>query len=139
YVLTYGLGDQVAFLSDLISRFRAFASGARDALASGTRIAASPAFAFAIAGLAGLAIAVIALLRRRGSLFELLASHLAKRGIAVGPAMTMEEALQRLRATEPRVARELEPLIAMYEAERFSPRRDRARAAAVRRRLAELR
>lgn len=139
YVLTYGLGDQIALLSDLIGRVRAFASGARDALASGTRIAASPAFAFAIAALAGLAIGVMAWLRRRKSLFELLATHLAKRGIEVGPAMTMEEALTRLRATQPEVARELEPLIAMYEAERFSPQRDRARAAALRRRLAELR
>jgi transglutaminase-like putative cysteine protease len=139
YVLTYGLGDQIAFLSDLIGRVRAFASGTRDAIASGTRLAASPAFAFGVAALAGILAGAIALLRRRQSLFHLLAADLAKRGIEVGPAMTMEEALARLRVAQPEVAGELEPLIAMYEAERFSPERDRGRAAAIRRRLAELR
>jgi hypothetical protein len=51
----------------------------------------------------------------------------------------MEEALDVLRTDHPDAARDLEPLIAMYEAERFSPHQDRSRVAAIRRRLAELR
>jgi hypothetical protein len=50
----------------------------------------------------------------------------------------MEEALAELRAENPDLARELEPLVALYEAERFSPKRDRQRVAFVRKRLAEL-
>ncbi|HKO58935.1 MAG TPA: hypothetical protein VJ276_23920, partial [Thermoanaerobaculia bacterium] len=112
--------------------------GASGALGSGVRVAASPSFALAIALIAGLALAVVAMLRRRRSLFDLLAAHLRTRGIEVGAAMTMEDALRQLRATQPEVARELEPLIALYEAERFSPVRDRARAAAIRQRLRAL-
>jgi hypothetical protein len=53
--------------------------------------------------------------------------------------MTMEEALAELRANHPYDARELEPLIAMYEAERFSPHADPRRRKTIRKRLAELR
>ena len=82
---------------------------------------------------------LVGFLRRRRSLFDVLAAHLHRLGIEVGPAMTMEEALRRLRAGHADAARELEPLIAMYEAERFSAQRDAKRAAALRRKLAALR
>jgi hypothetical protein len=52
--------------------------------------------------------------------------------------MTLEEALERLRAEHPDRAQEIEPLVTLYEAERFSPVSDRQRAARIRRRLAEL-
>ena len=77
--------------------------------------------------------------RRRGPLFEALAKHLAALGIEVGPAMTLEEAVAKLRAEQPDAAQKLEPLIALYEEERFSGRPDRTRAKVFRRRLAELR
>jgi hypothetical protein len=51
----------------------------------------------------------------------------------------MEDALRRLRADLPDAARDLEPLIALYEAERFSAHRDSKRVVMIRRRLAELR
>jgi len=53
--------------------------------------------------------------------------------------MTMEEALRILRAQHPDAARDLAPLIAMYEEEMFSARHDRGRVGAIRRALAKLR
>lgn len=139
YVLTYGLGDQIAFLSDLITRFRDFATGTRNAFGSGVRLATSPSFAIALAIVVGIVGGVVALLRRRRSLFALLAAHLKQHGIEVSDAMTIEEALQQLRTTEPDAARALEPLVSLYEAERFSAVHDRTRVATIRRKLAELR
>ncbi|MGZ7080505.1 MAG: DUF4129 domain-containing protein, partial [Thermoanaerobaculia bacterium] len=66
--------------------------------------------------------------------FDLLSAYLP-----VGSSTTMEEALAELRTQNPDLARELEPLVALYEAERFSPKRDRQRVKFVRRRLAEIR
>jgi len=76
---------------------------------------------------------------RRRPVFDLLASHLRGYGIVVDASMTMEEALIELRANHPDAARELEPLVALYEAERFSPHADPQRRKTIRRRLAELR
>ncbi len=53
--------------------------------------------------------------------------------------MTMEEALCELREQHAEAAEELEPLIALYEAESFGAKRDRAKVRELRRRLAELR
>jgi hypothetical protein len=52
--------------------------------------------------------------------------------------MTMEEALAELRSTRPEAAAALAPLIAMYDEERFSARRDRQRVRAFRRGLQQL-
>lgn len=139
YILTYGLGDQIAFVAELITRTRSAGDAARNAMSSLRNALASPAVAIAIAFLAAAALGTLMLMRRRRSLFDLLAAHLAQRGIAVGPTVTMEEALRELREQQPDAARELEPLIALYEAERFSGVQDRGRVAAVRRRLQELR
>lgn len=138
YVLTYGLADQIALAAEVIGRMR-------DALASG-RIRAitlreqifSPEVFGALALIAAACGAALVLLRRRRSAFDLLARHLATLGIEVGPAMTMEEALERLRRTRPEAARSLEPLIVLYEEERFSSVSDRKRVAEIRRRLAEM-
>lgn len=139
YVLTYGLGDQIAFAAELISRTRALSEAARNAASSATHRLTSPPVALTFALAAAAIAAATMLLRRRRTLFDLLVAHLARRGIEVGPSMTMEEALRALREQHPEAARELEPLIALYEAERFSPVHDRGRVAAVRRRLSELR
>jgi hypothetical protein len=85
---------------------------------------------------AGFGIVVMA--RRRRSLFDLLAAHLHRLGIDIGPSMTMSEALHELRMRRPTVAAELAPLIAMYEAERFSGKEERGRVGRIRRRLAEM-
>jgi transglutaminase-like putative cysteine protease len=134
YVLTYGLGDQIAFLAGAITVARDAMRGTGELLrATGRELVR---WAFALMAIGALA-ALIA--RSRRSTFDLLAAHLRTLGIAVGPAMTMEEALAALRTQHPDAARELEPVIALYEAERFSPHADPARRRDIRRRLAMLR
>jgi transglutaminase-like putative cysteine protease len=135
YVLTYGLADQVALIADTITRTRDALVRARGGIAG---FSAWPAVAAIVVAIA----IVLLLFRRRPSLFGLLAGHLKKLGIEVGPAMTMEEALVQLRVEHPDAARELEPLIRLYEEEEFSGRRDRLdlaqTAATIRRRLSEI-
>jgi transglutaminase-like putative cysteine protease len=139
YVLTYGLGDQAVLVEGLIEWTRATAASIRGHLQSSARTLASPDFLSAIALLVAVALLVALISRRRRPLFDLLASHLARHGIEVGPSMTMEEALQRLRTENAEAARTLEPLIAMYEEERFSAHVDKARVGRIRRGLGELR
>ncbi|MFL6245493.1 MAG: DUF3488 and DUF4129 domain-containing transglutaminase family protein [Thermoanaerobaculia bacterium] len=135
YVLTYGLGDQAALAETLIEWTRTTAQSLRGNL----RSLASRDFVTPLAILIAIALAIALMRRRREPVFDLLASHLLRHGIEVGPAMTMEEALQRLRAQHADAARALEPLIALYEEERFSAHQDRTRVGKIRRRLAELR
>ena len=139
-MLTYGLGDQ-AVLVETADRMDAHDRGCRSAVsfAPGAQTVTSPDFLAIMALLVACALVIALLRRRRRPLFDLLSAHLARRGIEVGPSMTMEEALQRLRAHHPEAARELEPLIAMYEEERFSRTPDRGRVGRIRRKLAELR
>lgn len=139
YVLTFGVADQILAMEDLIDWGRAAMARARVRAAQEMRAVTSTPFvaAFALLVLAGAAIVIA--VRRRGPLFDELARHLARHGIKVGPAMTMEDALRELRTEKPDVARTLEPLIAMYEEERFSAKPERGRSASLRRKLRELR
>jgi transglutaminase-like putative cysteine protease len=138
YVLTYGLADQIALAAEVITRVRASLDTLRNALRARPRV--SPIyFVMAIAAILFVALLIVAIARRRRPMFDVLAEHLARLGIEVGPSMTMEEALRRLRFQHGDQARDLEPLIALYEAERFSARRDARRMSIIRRRLAELR
>src|ERR1051326_7504596 len=131
YVLTYGLGDQVALAADLLTRARATLDALKQRRYRLPAINLVPA----IAAILFTVLLVTALARRRRSLFDNLAQHLARLGIEVGPSMTMEEALERLKRDLPTAAQDLAPLIAMYEAERFSPQHDARRVAAIRKRL----
>lgn len=136
YILTYGLADQIAFAAELIGRLRDAIGGSHASL---SRFAKNFTFARLIDVLliAAAAIALLVLIRRRRrTLFDDLAAHLRLLGIDIGPSITMDEALQQLRAQHPDAARELAPLIVMYEEERFSARPDRSRIAAIRRALA---
>lgn len=139
YVLTFGLGDQISLVEDMIDWVRATVAAARTRVSAEIASVTSPAYVvvFALLVFGGAVVVIVA--RRHGPLFDVLARHLAQHGIEVGPAMTMEEALAVLRVQQPDAARALEPLIAMYEAERFSATPDRGRATALRRRLRELR
>jgi len=138
YVLTYGLGDQVAMAANAITAVRDAMRSVKVRMSDQmTRLRSPSTVAFILVILAAGALAISVAGRRR-PVFDLLASHLRRFGINVGPAMTMEEALAELRANHPYDARELEPLIAMYEAERFSPHPDPRRRKTIRRRLAEL-
>jgi transglutaminase-like putative cysteine protease len=131
HILTYGLADQVQLAIDTIGR-------TRDALGA-LQLSVRKLLTIRAAELAGVLLLLAALLLlfawQRRPAFELLRAHLARLGIEVGPAMTMEEALRRAR---PEDAAALEPLIAMYEEERFSTRATRAARAEIRKRLAAL-
>ncbi|MDQ3281088.1 MAG: DUF3488 and transglutaminase-like domain-containing protein [Acidobacteriota bacterium] len=139
YVLTFGLGDQLSLAEDLIDWSRTTMASLRAELANGTQAIASPSFVTLLAIVLTLGVIAITLARRQRPLFDVLSRHLKEHGIEVGPAMTMEEALRELHAQQPDAAKALEPLIALYEEERFSPRADRTRRATLRRRLRELR
>jgi transglutaminase-like putative cysteine protease len=138
YVLTFGLADQVALAVDAIGRTR----DALGALQRGTRRSMRAALTMRAAAIVAVLLALAALLllaaRQRRPPFELLRRHLARLGIDVGPAMTMEEALEALRRTRPEEAAAIEPLIALYESERFSAHASRAARVEIRRRLAAL-
>ncbi|HEX6160135.1 MAG TPA: transglutaminase domain-containing protein [Thermoanaerobaculia bacterium] len=137
YVLTFGLGDQIALFTEAITRGRDLLIGARARTAAAGRALLQPQ-TLIVVGVIGAAAMLLFFARRKRSLFDLLAAQLRLRGIEVGPAMTMEEALQTLRAQQPDAARALAPLITLYEEERFSAREDRERAGRLRRGLAEL-
>ena len=139
YVLTYGLGDQLAIAVAAIGHLRDAIALAKAAGHAGAEQITALRVALATLLPAALALVVLLARRRRQPLFDLLSAHLRRLGIEVGPAMTMEEALGVLRLEHPEAARELEPLIALYDEERFSGQRDRSRITRIRRRLAELR
>lgn len=138
YVLTYGLGDQAVLVEAVLEWTRTSAATFRSQFRAGKQAVKSPDFLTILALLVASALAIAFFLRRRRPLFDLLSIHLLRHGIEVGPSMTMEEALQRLRSHHPAAARDLEPLIALYEEERFSAHEDRGRVGRIRRRLAEL-
>jgi hypothetical protein len=132
HILTYGLGDQMALAISLLESFRAAtATMAASLHTTGLRTYMSLLAMLVVAGLGA-----VLLSRRRRSLFDLLAAHLHRLGIDVGPSMTMSEALHELRISHPAAAAELAPLIAMYEAERFSGKEERGRVRRIRAALA---
>jgi transglutaminase-like putative cysteine protease len=139
YVLTFGLGDQITLIEDAMDWARAAATAVRDGISADVRTMQSPSYLLVLGLLTAGGVALVLFARTHRPLFEVLARHLRRHGIEVGPAMTMEDALRELRANQPDAARALEPLIAMYEEERFSPHPDRSRASQLRRRLRELR
>jgi hypothetical protein len=136
YILTYGLADQVSLAVDLMARARQAMQATRASLTSALREFMSRRFLFVVSLLAAAGLAAIFVRRNRRPLHELLAAQLARLGIHLGAAMTMEDALRELRTKHPDAARDLEPLIALYEEEEFSGRHDRARVTAIRKRIA---
>lgn len=137
YVLTFGLADQVSLFTDGMEWARQKLASWRGQLTSVERSVLTRRFGFPLAILCIAGVLIIYLLRRRRP-FDLLAAYLAAQGIEVGPSMTMEEALQQLAEENPDAARELEPLIALYEQEEFSATRDPERKRELKRMLAEL-
>jgi transglutaminase-like putative cysteine protease len=139
YILTYGLGDQIALAADLISRLRQTALDTRrNAVSVGQAI-------FSLRSLGGLAIvlaavaAAMAYAQRRRPIFDMLARRLRDLGIEVRPTTTAEEALELLRMRDAEAAKTFEQIIALYEEEQFSPRHDRERISAIRRQLISVR
>lgn len=138
HILTFGLGDQIALAVDLIDRFRNAIAAMKSALQGAVTLSRPRSFAIPLALIFAAAFAAFAVTRRRRPVFALLAAHLRRLGMEVGPAMTMEEALVELRRSQPDAARALSPLIALYEEERFSANVDRGRLRRIRKGLAEI-
>lgn len=139
YVLTYGLGDQIALVAEAITRARAAIATSRSALARAGEAATAPLGITVAASLFGVIVLAWAISVRRRGPFELLARYLRAHGVEIDDATTIEEAVAKLRAEAPEAASELEPLVALYEQEQFSGRRDPERRRLLRRKLAELR
>ena len=138
YVLTFGFSDQVELAVELITRAR-LAFGASRQLMSSIAAVVLDTRVYLVLAAVGAVLYMIVTLRRRPTAFDLLSRHLRVLGIEVGPAMTVEEALQALRKAHPDAAADLEPLIALYEEEEFSARQDPARRRQIQQRLEELR
>lgn len=139
YVLTFGLGDQISLFMDAMEWAGQSFATLRSKLRTDVRGLGTGQFELLLTLVVAIGLAAILIRLRRRRTFDLLAAYLAAQGIRVGPAMTMAEALHELREQHPEAAEELEPLIALYEAETFSAAQDRSRAKELRRRLAELR
>lgn len=138
YVLTFGLGDQISLFEDLMTWAETATAAIGARMRSELRGVLSNDFGMLAVIVVAAGLGLVLLQRRRRRTFDVLASYLAAQGIAVGPAMTMEEALRELRGGHPEAAAELEPVIAMYEEEVFSAAHDPGRRRDLRRRLAEL-
>jgi len=135
YILTFGLADQVAFFTDVITAVRNAFVRLQTGAAGGIRGLASRRFLALVALLIAIALAAYGLSQRRKSLFHLLAARLAQHGVEVTQSMTVEEALRELRARDPQYAAQIEPIVAMYEEAVFSSRRDRERTRMLRKML----
>jgi len=138
YVLTFGLADQVALAIEAIVRTRALFATLRGGASRSLRQVLTMEFAMMLLVLVAAGAVLVWVLRGRRSLFDELAAHLRARGIEVGAAMTMEEALAALRRAHPDAAIALAPLIRMYEEEAFSAQRDKRRVTLIRRELRNL-
>jgi transglutaminase-like putative cysteine protease len=138
YILTFGLADQIALAADAIARVRQALTGVDRTAHRGFRDFLTLRSAAIALGSALVIVFALWVSRRRRSAFDLLREHLRLLGIDVGSAMTMEEALRELRRRHAAAAVDLQPLIRLYEEERFSARSTPSREA-IRRRLQELR
>ncbi len=138
YILTFGLGDQIALFAEMITRARQSVGTTKQTLRNIGRVVTSPSAIIIVAVFAAIAIGAISVARRRRSAFDDLARHLTALGIDVGPAMTMEESLALLRERHPDAAQQLQPLVRLYEEEEFSGRPSPERRRELRRKLAEV-
>jgi transglutaminase-like putative cysteine protease len=138
YVLTFGLGDQVALAIELITRGRTTLQLARTRLGESLHEVASLRYLMVLAALLLAGLGAIAIQRRRRPIHHQLLAAMARLGIEVSPAMTMEEALTQVRVERPAAAAMLSPLVAMYEEEQFSERPSKERRAMLKRGLAQI-
>jgi hypothetical protein len=138
YILTYGLGDQIALAVEVISRGRDAAQRAHNAAMQSMREVLTLRYLLLMSMVLAIGMLLVWLQHHRRPLATLLTEHLQRLGIHITAAMTMEEALARLRSENPEAADALRPLIALYEEERFSAKDDPSRRAQMRRALREL-
>jgi transglutaminase-like putative cysteine protease len=139
HILTFGLADQITLATNAIYRTRELLDRMRGGTAASVRQIVSARYLTLVMIVLGVGLLLSIAIRRRRSMFELLAERLAAFGIEVGPAMTIEEAVAELERQRPDAAAALRPLMALYEQETFSPRHAAARRRDFRRRLGEIR
>lgn len=139
YILTYGLGDQIALAADLISRIRDGAIGVQRNVSTIARAIVAPRSLGTVAVIVAAVAAALVIVRHRRPVFDLIAGRLRELGLEIHPSTTIEEALELLRSSDPIAARIVEEIVPLYEAEQFSAQRDETRVAIIRRRLTELR
>jgi hypothetical protein len=139
YILTFGLGDQIALAIQFLESGRGSLDSLRQGVATAARAfgAAQRAIVIAIGLLTALVVLVAS--RRRRPLFVDFEACFARAGITMTPAMTIGEALEALRRHAPLEAERLEALAMLYEREQFSARPSPEIRAQIRRGLAELR
>lgn len=140
YILTFGLGDQIAMFASAIDRARGLSWNVRGALRTAVANAVRPAVIAAGFLFLAAAAAIVIASRRRRPLFEKITAALARNGVGVGPAMTPEEIIRAVRARRPELEGTLRPLIDLYVLERFGDRSPSvAQRTAARRALAAIR
>jgi transglutaminase-like putative cysteine protease len=122
YILTFGLGDQIAMFASAIDRARGFSWNVRGALRTVAANVVRPAMIAAVIVFLAAAAALIVASRRRRPLFDRIAEVLARSRITVGPAMTPEEIVRAVRANRPDLEATVRPLIDLYVLERFGER-----------------
>lgn len=139
YILTFGLGDQIALAIQFLESGRGSLDSVRNGAAAAARAFGSAQRAVVAA--IGLLTALVFLIasRQRRPLFVDFEAYFARAGITMTPAMTIGEALDALRRHEPGEAERLAALAMLYEREQFSARPSRELRAEIRRGLAELR
>jgi hypothetical protein len=139
YVLTFGLGDQIALAIQFLESGRGSLDSLRHGVAGAVRAfgAAERAIITSIGLLTALGVLIAS--RRRRPLFVDFEACFARAGITMTPAMTIGEALEALRRHAPLEAERLEALAMLYEREQFSARPSPEVRAQIRRGLAELR
>ena len=137
YILTFGLGDQMALAESVYLRLRQTIGDMKFASRQTVKRVFSVQYLLIAAGFVALAMLIYFIAQHRRPAFDLLRDHLRLLGINVGPAMTMEEALVELHRLHPELTAAFGPLIALYEEEQFSAHGRPAREI-IRERLREL-
>ncbi|HSP34841.1 MAG TPA: transglutaminaseTgpA domain-containing protein, partial [Thermoanaerobaculia bacterium] len=132
YILTYGLGDQIALAADIIGRLRQTAIDTRSSADELAHAIFSRKVLVTISIALLVAAAALVTLRRRRPIFHAIAERLHDLGVDVNASMTIEEALSMLRDRDPEVASAFERIARLYEEEQFSPRRNSERLTEIR-------
>lgn len=128
YILTYGLGDQVALVQETLARTRRATGRAKSNVSTAVNWVLDP---MVIGLIGGMAVIVLLVLRfRRRTIFDQLSARLAGLGVSVTPSMAAYEVLEAVRQQRPDLESAAGQVMDIYLRERFSPTLVRAEARA---------
>jgi hypothetical protein len=140
YILTFGLGDQLAMFASAIDSARGLSWNVRGALRTAAANAVRPAMIAGVIIFLAVGATLVVASRRRRPFFARISEVLARNGIAVEPSMTPEEIIRAVHASRPDLEPAVRPLIDLYVLERFGEKSPTAiQRAAARRALAAVR